>query len=335
MKRLTHIILILLLFISGTTKAQFAKPLPKNQDAWAEAQYSVGIIGGLSTTRWFHLDGTNTVYDQPYTTIALDSTFLSTALDNAMAGITFQKKLGDYNAIGLDVIYANRSTQLNNTYTVADAIHHGSTVFASNNIQYSELLVQIPITQYLASSSKSFRPYLFIAPRFTLPLKGYFAPEQETFSFDIPNGYPLFTQYEGATQHQDSPAPLDTIPFSPRNMSTWNIGAVVGLGLQYRIPLGSYYFITKLDASCHLGLLNTYSKYERGLVVKKDSKDKDVIDPNGNPVLDLPIDINTNKPIDPKLIGKRYIGNATVKLTLLFPLKKISGDACVSWGEYD
>ena len=127
----------------------------------------------------------------------------------------------------------------------------------------------------------------------------------------------------------------DTIYFSARNMRSWNIGAVVGLGVQFRIPIGAYYFDTKLDASCHLGLLNTYSKYERGLVTKKDSNGHDVLDPNGNPVLDLPINLNTGKPIDPTLLGQRYISNATVKLTLLFPIKKIQKDACISWGEYD
>ena len=77
MKRLAYIFLILLLVIGGNTKAQFAKPLPKKQNPWNEAQLSVGIIGGLSATRWLHQGGTNTVYDQPITTIALDSTFLS------------------------------------------------------------------------------------------------------------------------------------------------------------------------------------------------------------------------------------------------------------------
>ena len=76
MKRFTHIVLLSLLIISGNVNAQFAKPLPNKQDPWAEAQYSIGVIGGISATHWIHLGGTNTDYEQPITTIAFDSTFL-------------------------------------------------------------------------------------------------------------------------------------------------------------------------------------------------------------------------------------------------------------------
>ena len=330
MKRLAYIFLVSLLVIGGNTKAQFAKPLPKKQDPWAEAQYSVGIIGGLSATRWFHQGGTNTTFYQPITTIALDSTFFTTALNNALAGITIQKKLGEYHAIGIEVMYANRSTKLNHVFVTPDSFNHSIKVIAHDIIQYSELLFQIPITQYLVNSTNAVRPYLFIAPRVSIPLKGTISQEKDT----LVNASPLFppsqvTEYNPSDNSQ-------TIPFTARNMRRWNIGAVVGLGLQFRIPLGSsYYFNTKLDASCYLGLLNTYSKYERGLVVKTDSNGNEVLDPNGNPVLDLPINLNTGKPIDPTLLGKRYISHATVKLTLLFPLKKILKDACIGWGEYD
>ena len=335
MKRLTYIFLISLLVVGGNTKAQFAKPLPKKQNPWAEAEYSVGIIGGLSATRWFHVGGTNTAFEQPITTLSFDSTFLTSAFNNALVGITLQKKLGEYHAIGLDVIYANRNTELSNKYISSFSIdHHSIKIRAHSNIQYSELLFQIPITQYLTSSTKAIRPYIFIAPRVTIHLQGSIDLEKDSFV----TGFSMFSlnnTTDSLSAPQSIPISNTTDTLSARNMYRWNIGAVVGLGIQFRIPVGSYYFDTKLDASCHLGLLNTYSKYERGLVTKKDSNDKDILDPNGNPVLDLPINLNTGSPIDPSLLGKRYISNATVKLTLLFPLKKIQRDACVSWGEYD
>ena len=334
MKRFTHIVLLSLLIISGNVNAQFAKPLPNKQDPWAEAQYSIGVIGGISATHWIHLGGTNTDYEQPITTIAFDSTFLTSTLNNALAGITVQKKLGDYHAVGLEVMYANRNTTLDNKYTISYPNNIDSIVINHDIIQYSELLVQIPITQYFNNSAKKIRPYLFVTPRVTIPLRGTIA--QEKMIFPITNAAPLFPQNGDLPNNIDNPA-TDTISFafSNRNMRSWNIGAVVGLGIQFRIPVGSYYFTTKLDASCYMGLLNTYSKYERGKVVKKDYKDNDVLDANGNPVLDLPINYNTGKPIDPGLLGTRYISNATVKLTLLFPIKKLQKDACVSWGEYD
>lgn len=332
MRRLAYIFLIPLFVIGGNVNAQFAKPLPKKQNPWDEAQYSVGIIGGLSATRWLHQGGANTVFEQPLTTIALDSTFLTTALNNALVGITVQKKIGDYHAVGIDVIYANRNTELSNKYISSNSIdHHSIKIRDHSNIQYSELLFQIPITQYLTNSTKAIRPYIFIAPRITIPLQGGIDLEKDS----LVNGSPMFFQNNTGTNPQSIPTPKTTDSLSARNMRRWNIGAVVGLGIQFRIPVGSYYFHTKLDVSCHLGLLNTYSKYERGLVTKKDSKGNDILDPNGNPVLDLPINLNTGSPIDPSLIGKRYISNATVKLTLLFPIKKIQKDACFNWGEYD
>ena len=334
MRRLAYIFLIPLFVIGGNVNAQFAKPLPKKQDPWAEAQYSVGIIGGLSATRWIHQGGANTVFEQPLTTIALDSTFLTTALNNALVGITVQKKLGDYHAVGLDVIYANRNTELNNIHTTSLSLDSNNIVFDYNKMQYRELLFQIPITQYITSSDKKVRPYLFVAPRVSIPLSGAITQEKDTFAL-VENELPLFFRYEKQDPNSQISPTIDTLSLSARNMRRWNIGAVVGLGVQFRIPVGSYYFHTKLDASCHLGLLNTYSKYERGLVTKKDSKGNDILDPNGNPVLDLPINLNTGSPIDPSLLGKRYISNATVKLTLLFPIKKIQKDACFNWGEYD
>lgn len=335
MRRLAYIFLIPLFVIGGNVNAQFAKPLPKKQDSWSEAQFSVGIIGGVSATRWIHQGGANTVFEQPLTTIALDSTFLTTALNNALVGITVQKKLGDYHAVGLDVIYANRNTELSNKYISSDSIdHHSIKIRDHSNIQYSELLFQIPITQYLTSSTKAIRPYIFIAPRVTIPLQGSIDLEKDSFV----TGFSMFSRNnttDSLSAPQSIPISNTTDTLSARNMYRWNIGAVVGLGIQFRIPVGSYYFDTKLDASCHLGLLNTYSKYERGLVTKKDSKGNDILDPNGNPVLDLPINLNTGSPIDPSLLGKRYTSNATVKLTLLFPIKKIQKDACFNWGEYD
>ena len=335
MKRLAYIFLISLLVVGGNTKAQFAKPLPKKQNSWAEAEYSVGIIGGLSATRWFHVGGTNTAFEQPITTLSFDSTFLTSAFNNALVGITLQKKLGEYHAIGLDVIYANRNTELSNKYISSNSIdHHSIKIRDHSNIQYSELLFQIPITQYLTSSTKAIRPYIFIAPRVTIPLQGSIDLEKDSFV----TGFSMFSRNnttDSLSAPQSIPISNTTDTLSARNMYRWNIGAVVGLGIQFRIPVGSYYFHTKLDASCHLGLLNTYSKYERGLVTKKDSKGNDILVPNGNPVLDLPINLNTGSPIDPSLLGKRYISNATVKLTLLFPIKKIQKDACFNWGEYD
>lgn len=341
MKRPVIIMLLSLLFVSGSVNAQFARQLPSKKDAaqW-DADYSVGIFGGLSATRWFHINNAYIDYGyQPYSTIhlAFDTTGLQSVLNNALAGISVEKRLGDYHAIGLDVAFANRNTRLSYNYARPDTFGVNSKVFVDNNIQYSELFIQVPFTQYMAGPSKPVRPYVFVAPRVTIPLYGGFQMQNQTYPMEDSPGY-LIDMHDNRVPNQDEAAqiPLDSIEFNGKNMRRWNIGAVLGAGVQWRIPFGEYYHMTmKLDASCYLGLLNTFSKYERGKAFKKDENGDYVLDTEGNKIPDPAINAVTGQPIDPNVLGKRYISNATVKLTLMFPIKRVPKDACVSWGEYD
>ena len=340
MKRPVIIMLLSLLFVSGSVNAQFDRQLPSKKDAaqW-DADYSVGIFGGLSATRWFHINNAHMNYGyQPYSTIhlAFDTTCLQSLLNNALAGISVERKLGDYHAVGLDVAFANRNTRLSYHYSRPDTLGVNSKVFADNNIQYSELFIQVPFTQYMTSASKAVRPYVFVAPRVTIPLFGGIQTNSVTYP-ETSTGY-LIDMNDNHVPNQDEVAqiPVDSIEFSGKNMRRWNIGAVLGAGVQCRIPFGDYYHMTmKLDASCHLGLLNTFSKYERGKAFKKDENGDYILDAEGNRIPDPAINAVTGQPIDPNVLGKRYISNATVKLTLMFPIKRVPKDACVSWGEYD
>ena len=341
MKRPVIIMLLSLLFVSGSVNAQFARPLPSKKDAaqW-DADYSVGIFGGFSATRWFHINDANMNYGyQPYSTIhiAFDNTFLQSVLNNALAGISVERKLGDYHAVGLDVAFANRNTRLSYHYSRPDTLGVNSKVFADNNIQYSELFIQVPFTQYMAGPSKPIRPYVFVAPRVTIPLYGGFQMQNQTYPIEDNTGY-LIDMHDNQVpiQGDNEPFPLDNIEFNGKNMRRWNIGTVLGAGVQCRIPFGEYYHMTmKLDASCYLGLLNTFSKYERGKAFKKNENGDYILDAEGNRIPDPAINAVTGQPIDPNVLGKRYISNATVKLTLMFPIKRVPKDACVSWGEYD
>ena len=226
----------------------------------------------------------------------LDSTFFPNMLNNSLIGLMGEWEFSNYHTLGIEVAYAQRSTQL--SYQFTEPSISGTTTYSTQiDIAYSELFIQIPLTQYLRPASKVFRPYIFIAPRVTIPVKG---------------GIGKLTTEANALA-PDTLTNL-SLEFNSGNMRRWNIGAVAGLGMQFRIDFGnSYYTMLKLDASCHYGILDTYSKYER---------EGNAVDENGNP-------------INPYLLGTRHIGNATVKLTLLFPLKKIQKDACKSWGEYD
>lgn len=312
MKKTAYHLIMVLLLVSSMAQAQFAKPLPKDeQHADWDARLNIGIIGGVSATRWFYQGGANPQYEQPYIMFSkLDSTFFPNLLNNVLAGVMAEYRLTNYHTVGLEVVYARRSTQLN--YNFADAADGPNKTFHSQtDIAYSELFVQIPLTQYLRSANKIFRPYVFIAPRVTTPLNGKmnFLIEQTQPNTAALLDYPLAPENH-ATNNQTK---LSS-EFDSGNIRQWNIGAVVGLGAQFRLNLStSYYMLLKLDASCQYGLLNTYSKYER---------EGSAVDQNGNLV-------------SPSALGTRRIGNATAKLTLLFPLKQVSKSACRNWGEYD
>ena len=308
MKRPAYIFLLLLLLVSGGINAQFAKSLPNNLPTGeSQPKYNIGIFGGVSATRWFHVGGTNTVYEQPYLMIRQDSIFAD-LIKNSLFGLTFEYRLNGYVSLGIDAAYANRSTELNSEFWQAQPSNNDILFMRKNRINYREMFFQIPLTLYLFNESSLVRPYLFVAPRVTLPIDGTMNLDGNQTSA---NG--------NAGTYED----LATAEFNMSNMRPWNIGAVAGLGVQFKIPFGSYAVKAKLDGSCHLGLLNTYSKYERGKA----------LDENGN-VIQV-VDQLTGNIINPSLLGERYIGNATVKLTLLFPIKKIQKGACVNWGEYD
>lgn len=301
MKHSTLILLLALGLIGSTAKAQFAKPLqPSHQNgSETEAHYNIGIVGGISATRWFHVGGTETQYEQPYFLFDSSRPFAS-LLGHGLAGIVVERRIGGNNSIGIEALYANRSTMLSYEYELPDAINQSQMYFRKDSIAYREICLQIPITQYFGNGN--IKPYIFIAPRFTLPLSGKM---HWTFSPINPT--------EPATRIDADTA---TVAMTAHNMKPWNLGAVVGAGVQFKIPIGSYYLLLKLDTSCHFGLFNTYS-------------DKEIAGETD------PSNVIGVSHIDPYLLGKRHIGNATAKLTVMFPLKKAAKDACVSWGEYD
>ena len=301
MKHASHLILFALIATFGTAHAQFAKPLPKNhsEETSTEAKYNVGVIGGVSATRWLHTDGVHRPYEQPYFLFDPNAPVTS-LLDHGLAGIVVDRKLGTNNSIGIEAFYANRSTMLDYDYELPDAIGHSQMYHRKDSIVYSEVCIQIPLNQYFGSGN--IKPYVFIAPRFTLPIAGNMHWTLQTLAAD--------------STSTNTTLDTATVAMTRNNMRAWNIGAVVGAGVRFKVPINSYYLLLKLDASCHVGVFNTYSEKE----IAGETNPASVIGASH---------------IDPTLLGKRHIGNATVKLTVLFPLKKMGKGACVNWGEYD
>ena len=301
MKKLSFIAILFLAFATQRATAQFAKPLPASHPTtqYAEANYNVGIFGGMSATRWLHTGGVHRPYEQPIFLFDPNAPIAS-LLDHGLAGIAVERKLGENNSIGIEAFYANRSTMLSYEYELPTAIGNNQMYFRQDSITYSEICAQIPLTQYFGNGN--IKPYVFVAPRFTMPIAGNMHWTLQTLAADS----------TGTNTTIDTA----TIAMTRDNMRPWNIGAVVGAGVRFKVPINSYYLLLKLDASCYMGVFNTYSEKE----IAGETQPSNVIGVSH---------------IDPTLLGKRHIGNATVKLTVLFPLKKMGKGACVNWGEYD
>lgn len=296
MKKSNFIIITLalcLISVSATaqqTKKQFSKPLQAaySPNASNDAKYNIGITGGLTFTEWIHLGGTKTTFDHPL-------------LDNMgiIGGLTFERILNSHTSVGIEALYAMRNVDV--SHVLLDfpvAIGQSNDILKHLDADYTEIAVQAPFSYYFNNTpNATFRPYIFAAPRVTIPLAGSMRWEKQY----LLNDTILNTTY-------------DTIAMSKQNFQVFNLGVVLGGGVVMRINLNSYYFLVKLDASYHVGLINTHTREE--------------MDDNIGSVIG-------SSYIEPKLLEKRFSTDANLKLSIFFPLKKQLKGACMNWGEYD
>ena len=295
MKKTNLIIMVMALCLIGVsvsaqTRKQYSKPLQPaySPNASNDAKYNIGIIGGGTFTNWIHLGGSGTTFSHP----------IQQNL-GIIGGLTFEKVVNNHTTVGIEALYAMRNVQL--SHTLADfpvAINMSNDINKNFNASYTEVAIQAPFSLYFNNTpNATFRPYVFAAPRITVPLSGTMLWEKEYML----NDSLLSTQ-------------LDTVAMSKQNFQIFNIGVVLGAGVTMRINLPSYYFLIKLDASYHVGLLNTHTKLEM----------EDEID-----------HVVGSTYIEPKLLEKRFSTDANIKLSIFFPLKKQLKGACMNWGEYD
>ena len=214
-----------------------------------------------------------------------------------MGGLSLEKMLSRDISIGIEGMYAMRSFGL--TYDLINfpvAVDDWNDIRKSLDANYNEVFVQAPLTFYLNSTAgATIRPYVFAAPRVTV----------------IQDGGKTYWHKENLTNETST---FDTVGINTSNFMPFNVGLVAGAGVLFRINTSNYYFLIKLDASYHAGFINTFSKVEREGTIEN---------------------VVGSGYIDPYLLGKRFSGNADLKLTLLFPLKKQLKGACMKWGEYD
>lgn len=300
MKKLSYIALTICLALSTlAANAQFNKPLQSASQRKTSnvAKYNVGITGGLSLTHWIHTGGLKNDFEQPVTD-GLGPVF----------GVSVERLLNNRMSISLEGFYAMRKTKLtyNSIKQLAIAYGYSSDYQKNFSIEYNQIEIQVPVTYYLSSTQNArIKPYVFVAPRISIPLSG--TEKMESQLLDSLGNFQLDADGNPSSI-------LVQTDLNKSNFRQFNVGLVGGVGVLFTINTNNYYFLIKVDASYNYNLINSYTK---------DEKDANV--PN---VLGVGY-------IEPSLLGKRFITDATLKATILFPLKKQLKGACMRWGEYD
>ena len=307
MKKASFILFLAFVLIGSTANAQFNKPLQSASSRvnTSEARYNIGISGGLNSTYWFHFGGTKTRYKEPFNF-------------GILGGLTVERMLNKNMSISLEGFYAMRNMQLNyeiHNFPVSLGMgpEHNKDYYRQLDVDYTEINVQAPFTYYFSNST--IRPYVFVGPRVSVPMSGKMIWKKA----EIVNG-----------QQSSTWTSVDTVGISAQNMWQWNIGVVGGAGVMFKLNVGNYYFLIKADASAHASLayfLVNINPFDVHASVINSFTHEETSGTSQNVV--------GAGYIDPYLLGTRINTDATVKVTLLFPLKKQLQGACMRWGEYD
>lgn len=307
MKKASFIFFLAFVLIGSTANAQFNKPLQSASSRvnTSEARYNIGISGGLNSTYWFHFGGTKTHYKEPFNF-------------GILGGLTVERMLNKNMSISLEGFYAMRNMQLNyeiHNFPVSLGMgpQHNKDYYRQLDVDYTEINVQAPFTYYFSNST--IRPYVFVGPRVSVPMSGKMIWKKA----EIVNG-----------QQSSTWTSVDTVGISAQNMWQWNIGVVGGAGVMFKLNVGNYYFLIKADASAHASLayfLVNINPFDVHASVINSFTHEETSGTSQNVV--------GAGYIDPYLLGTRINTDATVKVTLLFPLKKQLQGACMRWGEYD
>lgn len=307
MKKASFIFFLAFVLIGSTANAQFNKPLQSASSRvnTSEARYNIGLSGGLNSTYWFHFGGTKTRYKEPFNF-------------GILGGLTVERMLNKNMSISLEGFYAMRNMQLNyeiHNFPVSLGMgpEHNKDYYRQLDVDYTEINVQAPFTYYFSNST--IRPYVFVGPRVSVPMSGKMIWKKA----EIVNG-----------QQSSTWTSVDTVGISAQNMWQWNIGVVGGAGVMFKLNVGNYYFLIKADASAHASLayfLVNINPFDVHASVINSFTHEETSGTSQNVV--------GAGYIDPYLLGTRINTDATVKVTLLFPLKKQLQGACMRWGEYD
>lgn len=294
MKKAPFIILLSFLLLGSKVNAQFNKPLQSSNNAFYsnQARYNIGLIGGITSTYWLHIGGTRTHYQAPFNY-------------GITGGLVFERMMKNDVSLGIEALYSMRNTQLNYyvlNYPTEFNVNHD--FYRQLDADYTEVDVQIPLTYYFGQANGNIRPFVFAAPRFTLPLSGKMKWQKVQVE-----------KYGTSEQYLvDETLDWDTVDMTAQNMRPWNVGLVVGGGVRFKINFANYYLLIKADVAAHSTVVNSFSHEEAT------GQSQNVIGASY---------------IDPYLMSYRFNTDFTARVTIMFPLKKQLKGACMRWGEYD
>lgn len=275
MKKQHILILCFMVLACGTASAQFKKALPNSSPTGqSEARLNIGLVGGPNYTLWQHFNSAQT---SDWYVISYKPEFDF----GYFGGIALEYMLKPNSSIGLNVVYAQHNMKigyLNDHFPIG--FNQYDTLRYSLSANYRSIEAYVPLTYYVSVGSKTMRPYIYVAPHVSYILDG--------------------TMTYLKTTETDTTA-FSTTTFNDSTFRKINVGAMVGVGTQFNISVGNYYFLTKIDASVNLNLLNTFT------------------------AIDLENEFNF----------QRYCAGAQISVYFMLPIKKQLQGACMKWGEYD
>ncbi len=274
-KAFRYILFLVLIQLSVEATAQFKKPLSAPKKQSDEAMFNLGIIVGPSITHWHHINvaEVDKWYLKDYThQLQLKYT----------GGLYFEAILNKHWSVGISALYTQHNISMQ---YINDRFANGW----NNGIQYSKreynitadyqtISATVPLTYYFLNVKEVVRPYLYIAPRFSYIINGEFTQNVKDY-----------------LQDSSIQSIIDTTGrIAPNNHVSFNVGATIGAGLQFRINTAYYYFLIKTEALANWNFLNTFTK----------------------------------KQLENEFYNKRFDAEAAATITFIFPLKKSLKDAC-------
>ena len=266
------VILFLFLFSSVSMQAQFAKPL-KNRN----------FVCRNTSLLSFGVTGSYAANDMLYSAVskAILSPYHAPTFGVAMEWNTMQRF-----SVGLDASYAMRGT--NEVFATEFLTSYNTTTFSRVHdvMKMNGVEIMMPLTYYLGYG-ENLRPYLYIAPRFDLWLTGNVRWER---TYDDESYPPLVYETE----------------LTDATIKPYDISALAGVGLCYRVLVHQTQFFVKFDLSYGISVLSNFSERE--------VHENILFQGWGD--------------IEHETLGKRYLENVEARLTLLVPLRKPLKDAC-------